>query len=222
MTFLSSKLVKSATISTMAVATGISMIFVLACESSDSIDPNGVIHATTSAVSTVFLTPQTSQPAPVIPSDVSPDPITVSGQRFLDQGNRHIKEGASHPPYNSIPATSGWHYSGFGLAPAPWGVYDTVLEDEILVHNLEHGGIGIHYDCPNGCEALLEILRSVAQQALGSGLKVIMSPYPEMAFPFALTAWNYLDTFHELDLQRVKDFITFHHASGNAPEAWAP
>ena len=37
---------------------------------------------------------------------------------------------------------------GVGVtSPAPWGKYDTQLPNEILVANLLHGGIGIHYDC---------------------------------------------------------------------------
>ena len=61
------------------------------------------------------------------------------GQRIADQGAVHIAPGQDHPPYNSAPATSGWHL-GQPLAPAPWGVHDEVLRDEVLVHNLEHGG----------------------------------------------------------------------------------
>ena len=64
------------------------------------------------------------------------------GQRYPDQGgNIHIDQGESHPPYNSTPATSGWHYSAPGLAPAKWGIHSDVLPDEVLVHNLEHGGV---------------------------------------------------------------------------------
>ena len=155
----------------------------------------------------------------VLPGQAAPE---GPGQRVPDQGREHVAAGAPHPPYNSVPATSGWHYSGPGLAPAPWGVYDEVLPDEVLVHNLEHGGIGVHYDCPDGCPDLVATLSNLVNRAVGGGLKIIMSPYPGMETTIALTAWNYLDKFNELDLQRALEFIDAHHASPNAPEPLVP
>jgi len=158
--------------------------------------------------------------APALPTG---EPATEGpGQRIPDQGRDHVAVGGAHPAYNSVPATSGWHYSGPGLAPAPWGVYEDVLPDEVLVHNLEHGGIGVHYDCPDGCPGLVAALRDLIERAAAGGLKIIMSPYPGMDSTIALTAWNYLDTFDELDLQRVLVFIDAHHASSNAPEPLVP
>ena len=55
----------------------------------------------------------------------------------------HIAEVTSpHGPYNSNPPTSGWHYGG---GTAPWGVQTQPVADELSVHNLEHGGVIIHY-----------------------------------------------------------------------------
>src|SRR5262245_19903730 len=55
----------------------------------------------------------------------------------------HIAEVTSpHGPYNSNPPTSGWHYGG---GTAPWGVQPQPIPDELTVHNLEHGGVLIHY-----------------------------------------------------------------------------
>lgn len=55
----------------------------------------------------------------------------------------HIGEGRklSLTPnkYSSDPPTSGEH---FGLTGA-WGIYDSQLQDEYAVHNLEHGGVVI-------------------------------------------------------------------------------
>src|SRR3990167_4512427 len=63
--------------------------------------------------------------------------LEAVGQEFENQGQAHIKNGESHPPYNSNPPTSGWHY----VLPANWGVYAKPLADEQAIHNLEHGGI---------------------------------------------------------------------------------
>ena len=133
------------------------------------------------------------------------------------QGRDHIVPGAAHPPFNSVPATSGAHYAQ-PLAPARWGVHDEVLADEVLVHNLEHGGIGVHYTCPEGCPELAEQLAGVVKSAVDEGLKVIMSPYPGMDTRIALTAWTFIDKFQEFDEGRIKDFIRAHESSSTAPE----
>ena len=88
----------------------------------------------------------------------------------------------------------------------------------MLVHNLEHGGVGLQYNCPEGCP---EDVAKLAQFA-GKVRKVIVSPYPGMDTRFALTAWNYLDTFDVYDEQRIADFISAHVNSANAPESFAP
>lgn len=139
------------------------------------------------------------------------------GQKFPDQGGDHISPRDDHPLYNSVPATSGWHFSA-PSAPAPWDVYTEAIPDEVLVHNLEHGGIGIHYNCPNGCDELVDQLTSLARD----GGKIVMSPYPDMESRIALTAWNFLDTFDDFDEDRIKDFIDAHESSSNAPEPNVP
>jgi hypothetical protein len=88
----------------------------------------------------------------------------------------------------------------------------------VLVHNLEHGGIGVHYNCPNGCEDLVRQLAAIVNQSVNDGKKVIMSPYPGMDTAVALTAWTFIDSLDEFDERRVRDFISAHESSSNAPE----
>ena len=141
-----------------------------------------------------------------------------AGERIEDigGGNMHIGREESHDPYNSVPATSGWHYSDAG-APRRWGVHDEVLPDEVLVHNLEHAGVGIHYNCPEGCDDLITQLAEITRDSP----KVIMSPYPDMDSTIALTAWNYLDKLDAFDETRILLFIEDHVNSRNAPEPFA-
>ena len=138
------------------------------------------------------------------------------GTRFPEQGREHIPRDEGHAPYNTVPATSGWHYSDFN-APTRWGEHEIFVPDEVLVHNLEHAGVGVHYDCPDGCSELVAQLRGIVAGAT----KVIMSPYPNMSTTIALTAWNYQDTFDEFDEDRIKEFIRAHVNSSNAPEPTA-
>ncbi len=141
---------------------------------------------------------------------------TGPGLNIPSQGAEHISPLQAHPEYNSVPATSGWHYSDWS-APAKWGTYTDPLSDEVLVHNLEHGGVGIHYNCIDECEELINQLKEIANRAV----KVILSPYPGMEKQIALTAWTFLDSFDKFDKERVEDFVRAHENSPNAPEYWA-
>ena len=135
-------------------------------------------------------------------------------ERVSDMGAEHIAFDAAHESYNSVPATSGPHYSILGIAPTRWGVHDEPLRDEMLVHNLEHGGVGIHYNCPEGCDGLVDMLAALARRAE----EVVMSPYPGMDSTIALTAWNFIDKFDEFDKDRIELFVNSHMNSPNAPE----
>jgi hypothetical protein len=125
-----------------------------------------------------------------------------------DQGRDHIQLGEAHPPYNSVPATSGWHYD----TPAPWGVYDQPQAEETLVHNLEHGGIVIQYWCPDGCSDEVERLKALVERYPS---KVLLAPYARpLPNRIALTAWRWIDTFDEFDERRIVDFINQHKDQG--------
>ncbi len=139
------------------------------------------------------------------------------GQKIADQGRNHVVPGQEHAAYNSVPATSGWHYN-LPLAPVDWAIYEDFVADEYLLHNLEHGGIGIHYNCPDGCDDLVRDLSRIANRALAENLKVVLSPYPDMPTRIALTAWTFLDAFEEFDEGRVVEFIETHESSPTAPE----
>ena len=71
------------------------------------------------------------------------------GQEIPDEGTPSHIDPSTTPTYKFYPPTSGPHYSVQGSAPAPWQTVDTLVEGQ-LVHNLEHGGIAILYDCPSG------------------------------------------------------------------------
>ncbi len=113
------------------------------------------------------------------------------------QGQQHISVGASHPPYNSNPPTSGPHYA----QPANWGVYDSELPDEQIIHNLEHGGVWISYKDINATTtaALEKITRSQS--------KVILEPRAKNDAPIVLVSWNRLQQFQTFDEPGILKFI---------------
>jgi len=120
------------------------------------------------------------------------------------QGAVHIQHGASHPPYDSKPPTSGWHYAD---QVAGWGVTTNTWPDELQVHALEHGGVIVSYDtaaCPNGCSDLVSQLERIVRDYPS---KVILQPYPGVGHPIALTAWGKLAYLDNEDEAYVRNFI---------------
>lgn len=123
------------------------------------------------------------------------------GEAVADMGNLHIDEGTQSPlAYNSTPPTSGPHYGSL----ARWGTHTEPLPDELVVHNLEDGGVGIWYNCADGCPELVSQLESVADRYREG---VLLAPYPGMDTQIALTAWNRIDRFEEFDEQRLVRFV---------------
>lgn len=132
------------------------------------------------------------------------------GVKQEDQGREHIPEGGSHAPYNTIPPTSGWHYDRW----ASWGIKSEPLPSELFIHNMEHGGVILHYNCPDGCPDEIEKMSEIVRRAD----ETILMPNPDMESRFALTAWNWLLTMEEYDDALAREFVRNHRNSPNAPE----
>ncbi|HQU09425.1 MAG TPA: DUF3105 domain-containing protein [Opitutales bacterium] len=131
------------------------------------------------------------------------------GETFSILGQEHISVGASHPAYNSNPPTSGWHY----VEEATWGVHQTELPDEQLIHNLEHGGIWISYlgvDDPT---------KSALEKIAKSQSKVVIEPRAKNDSPIILASWGRLLKLEKFDEQSVLDFIKANR--NQSPEPFA-
>jgi len=131
----------------------------------------------------------------------------LPGVFIPDQGREHVGAGHSHL-YNSNPPTSGWHFP----QAAEWGVYKEELPDELLVHNLEHGGIWISYR-PNIPEDIRQKLENFYNKY---GRKIIVTPRSKNDSDIALAAWTRLDKFSiaEYSEERVEKFIKAYRNKG--------
>ncbi len=139
------------------------------------------------------------------------------GERISDAGRAHVASGQEHAAYSSVPATSGPHYSQ-PLAPTRWGVHETELQPEVYNHNLEHGGVAVFYNCPEGCDTLRNQLTELVNTAVNRGAKLLLAPHSGFEGTIALAAWTFLDVFDEYDEDRIRDFFDNHESSPNAPE----
>jgi hypothetical protein len=122
----------------------------------------------------------------------------------------HIAEVTSpHGPYNSNPPTSGWHYGG---GTAPWGVQTQPIADELSVHNLEHGGIVIHYR--QGLDqATVDQLTTLARELQQQSPCIVLVPRPADKMtesPIAVTAWTWLLRLDSFDAGKIRAFFRAH------------
>ena len=149
-----------------------------------------------------------------------------------DDGRNHVRDGeVPETPYSVIPATSGPHWntlgsqeSGFESAPAGWGPYPRALPDQVLIHNLEHGGIGMHYDptqcgeeqCQQFVDEFSRIAKEWTENETYTGF--VISPYPGMESPITLTAWRHHLRLDEVDEPRILEFVNAYYDRGYEPQ----
>lgn len=121
------------------------------------------------------------------------------GEAIPDIGREHLTGGQEVTSYNSNPPTSGPHYA----QPAAWGIYEEELQDEQLVHNLEHGGVWISYKDKDNPE-LIDQLKDIADDY---SVKVIMTYRPKNDSRIAVAAWGRLLELESFDKKQIEDFI---------------
>jgi hypothetical protein len=153
----------------------------------------------------------------------------VVGEEMLSsQGNYHIEFGS--PPaveYNSTPPSSGPHYGNL----AAWNIYDTPQRYELLLHNLEDGGVIVYYQCEDGCPEMVDQLKTIVEPYLNAGRHVVMAPndpnwtagagplHQDMDARIAVVAWTRVLKLDEVDEVKIRTFIDRyegidHHVAG--------
>jgi len=148
---------------------------------------------------------------------------TVSGtlgQPVADEGRNHV-DPSTTPTYKFYPPASGPHYSAQGIAPVPWQTIATLQEGQ-YIHNLEHGGIAILYDCPSGTDcttlknALENYVRNLAPvEPTYNEVKVVLTPYSRgMQKKVALVAWDYIEFLDGYDQAEITRFYENHVNKG--------
>jgi hypothetical protein len=173
-------------------------------------------------------------PIPYDAGVTEPGPVVVDGSAdtadgaFADDGGQcavvveqHPDEGASHIPctspadYLTKPPSSGNHYPTW----PDYKVYDQPIRWGHLVHAMEHGGVVIVYNCPDGCAD--DLARAQAFVAAGppdadcSTPRVILAPDPTLEVKWAASAWRWTLRADCFDDAAMASFVADHlgHAS---------
>ena len=123
------------------------------------------------------------------------------GEVFDDMGNSHLSEAPAAFIWNSRPPTSGPHAPNI----AAWGVHDEPVPDWIQVHNLEDGGVIMHYNCPDGCPDIVTELEDIVDDK--GEEQLILQPYENMDTTIALTAWTRRLQLDSVDRDQIESFI---------------
>lgn len=141
--------------------------------------------------------------------------------KFPDQGRSHIQSPKTFT-YDSNPPTSGSHYAIAGVAPTQTGVHLQPIQDEIQVHNLEHGHIGIQYN------NLSPAVQSALEQFTNArDTYVFMAPRPTLpaGVQLAFSRWGELVTCASpTDASAVVKLATtfYNDFHGDGPEGALP
>jgi len=149
---------------------------------------------------------------------------TVSGTvgtQVPDEGTATHIDPSTTWTYKFYPPTSGPHYSAAGSAPVRWKTVDNLVEGQ-FVHNLEHGGIAILYNCPSGsdCATLKNtlqdyVLNIAPAEPQFNEVKLVMTPYSRgMQKKIALVAWHYVEFLDSYDQAEITRFYENHVDQG--------
>ena len=154
--------------------------------------------------------------------------VNLEGPVAVDpeDDRKEVGIGEPHEGYSISPPTSGAYWidldrpvPGVGVtSPAPWGKYESQLPNEILVANLLHGGIGLHYDCTridqdatsikDGgiiCDNLKEDFYDLIPT---NSYQFIMTPYSAFdEYPIMITGWRHHLKLMEFDEKKIIEFI---------------
>ncbi|HLB78518.1 MAG TPA: DUF3105 domain-containing protein [Candidatus Dormibacteraeota bacterium] len=167
----------------------------------------GVLAAAALAISITALYLYNSTPRHLTFQPVAQD----VGQVVPSEGQQHVQAG-TQVTYQHQPPTSGSHYSQAGLAPVAWQTIGT-LQPEVWVHNLEHGGIVVLYNCPTGCDNLQKQLTTYVNSIVPAEpqygeYKIILSPYSQGmgTHKVALLAWGRIEFLDGYDQAKITQF----------------
>src|SRR6185437_15933397 len=105
------------------------------------------------------------------------------------------------------PPASGPHYP----SPKDWGIYTTTIAPGYWVHNLEHGGVVVLYDCPTGCSQVVTELQQAYQtfpKDKYNEVKLLATPYSGLpnGTQVMAVAWDFQKAYSSFDVQKLQTF----------------
>ena len=148
----------------------------------------------------------------------------TAGTQIPDEGPATHVDPSTPLTYKFYPPTSGHHY-GTPNGPAPWQDTADTLPEGAFVHNLEHGGIAVLYNCPSGagCDTLKSQLENYVKNLAPvepqfGEVKMVLTPYSKgMTTKLALVAWHWVEFLDGYDQAAITRFYEIHVDKGPEP-----
>ena len=128
-------------------------------------------------------------------------------QTYPDLPTTHVTDPVD---YEQTPPVGGPHFGEW----LECGAYDTPVQDENAVHDLEHGAVWITYD-----PALDEDDVATLEDALPQN--GILSPYEGLPAPVVVTVWGVQLALTGADDPRLAEFVDEYDDGVTAPEPFA-
>jgi hypothetical protein len=151
--------------------------------------------------------------------DACPLGCSAAVQAVPDEGRVHVAYGTP-VAYVHNPPASGPHWP----SPAPWGVHPELLAKEYWVHNLEHGGVVLLYNCPGGdggavnaCPNEIALLTAIMQAQRPdkyNEVRMVLTQDPDLPTRFAAVAWDWAWTGDAIDPAAIQCFINARYGRG--------
>ncbi len=96
------------------------------------------------------------------------------------------------------------------------GIYDEPVETGHAVHSMEHGAVWIAYQPDLSADQVAKLQERVEGQTY-----LLLSPYPGLQSPIALTAWSLQLTVDDAGDRRIDQFIKRYRLGTQTPEPGA-
>jgi hypothetical protein len=165
-------------------------------------------------------------PAP--PASAEPGATPLLGQPERDMGRQHINPG-SFQTYTYCPPASGFHVNASGLGPIQPRFYgpDDSTEPQGWIHNMEHAGMVVLYNCTGGCpdDATMQKLAAFADPATFPASPIchipagvvgpVVTRFDDMKTRFAAMVWDRVLLVDTFDPQQV---LAFYQQFGDVTE----
>jgi hypothetical protein len=118
--------------------------------------------------------------------------------------------------YESVPPCIGDHWPTW----TAWGENADSIPPEVYIHNLEHGGVALLYDCPEGCDDVVSEFRDYAAGVPdddGGAFRYVLTPFEaELPGKVAAAAWGWTWNADCVDPEALSAFVDAHYR--DAPE----
>jgi hypothetical protein len=121
---------------------------------------------------------------------------------------QHVNEGET-VNYETTPPAFGQH----SAQVLPCGIYSEQQPNEVFVHSLEHGTVGLLYDPVAVAPDDIKTIESLAQRF---GDRMISMPYQGMEHPITAVSWGEMMELDEMDEPALRAYIE--EFRGKSPE----